>query len=1270
MSSAPPESERVALVAGCVADVLGLTDGEVDADSRLSELGLESFTAVRLRRRLRDDLGVDLPLTAFLGEVTVRTVAAGGHETGPNEPFPLTPIQSAYLVGREPLFPLGGVATFFYHEYDRVPGNDQEADLVALEAAWNRVVARHPMLRMVITADARQRVLADVPAYRFERVDLRDSADLDSVLGRLRERCSHQVRPADRWPLFDIRAALLPGGRTRLFVGIDVLTMDLASWFQLIREWGVLVADPAVVLAEPATTFGEFIRRRTESPAERDRRAADTAYWTGRDLPPGPALPWLRPASELGVPRFSRRQSGLDEAEWAALRKRAAGHGLSPTGVLLAAFGLVLDRWGATAPFSLNTTLFDREDLAGADRAPGLDQVVGDFTSTVLVWMPERDLLAWRGFADYAGAVNRQFWSDMDHRSVSGVEIARDPTAGPAHPVVFTSGVGLAGDGPGPASWLGREVFGVSQTPQVLVDHIVYDEAGRLRIAWDTVDGSLDPVVAEGMLAAHLRLLRRLAAEDSAWTDPSLGWDPAFLPDIPLTASPFDNAGPLLDDPARAAVGRHGVSPAIVTSDVTLSHRELDERATSIGAVLAGIGVGPGDLVAVAAEKGADQVAALLGVNRSGAGYVPVEPEWPDARVAALCELAGVRHAVITTGTSIQWPDDVIVHRLTAGGTLPGPVAEPRRAGPDDLAYAIFTSGSTGTPKGVAVEHRAVRTTVDDLAGRFPLGPDDRVLALSAFSFDLSVYDVFALLGVGGALVLPDPKRQRDPGHWLELMAAHRVTVWNTAPALLEMLVEYAEIDPDLARAALRPLRQVLLSGDWIPVTLPDRLRALAPDARVLSLGGATEGSIWSICFPIDEVDPAWPSIPYGRALAGQSFHVLDAEGRPCPVGVDGELHIGGHGVARGYVGDPVQTAQRFIHHDVLRRRLYRTGDLGRWRPDGTIEFLGRVDRQVKIRGHRIELGEVESVLDRAAGVRKSVAKDVRGPDERPRLVAFVAPADPAAPPSDDELIALLRASVPEFMVPSRFVHLPEFPVTANGKIDYAALGNPYRRSASAEPVSVQVARPVAQPRAVGHALDSLVESARRRGLGVTLTVTPGPLAPVDALRAAAEWGAEVAASGMAMAERLPETGLLAVDLQAEPAAVHSPAPASVPVRPAVAPASPDPAVERAVAEVLSSLLEAPVDPTTPFLEMGATSLTLVLAHRRLTASLAPDLTVVDMFNHPTVRDLALLITRQREADTERVPAISSAPPAPADSRVDAAARRRAARAFAGEVAS
>lgn len=1306
-------SATVEDVLACLADVLELRPSDLDPDVPLTALGLESFTAVRLRRRLLEEAGLDLPLTAFLGDATARTVAAGSapdndEPADAGQSFPLTPIQAAYLVGRDPAFPLGGVATFYYFEYDRTPEEAPEADLDRLETAWNRLVRRHPMLRMVVDSDARQRVLDRVPDYAIARTDLRGETPerVEEALDALRATCSHQVLPADRWPLFDLRAALLPDGRTRLFIGVDVLALDLMSWMRLMREWGQFVAHPALELPAPPLGFADLVRRRLDNPTDRRRREMDAAYWARRapGLPDGPALPWTRGPGDFSGHRITRHAAELSAEDWAQLRKQGAAHGLSPTGLLLAAFGLVLQRWGAREPFCLNTTLFDRDDLALGDDTPGLDSVVGDFTSTVLVEIPAADPGRWYGFAGYAAAVNRQFWTDLDHRAVSGMEALRtaiesgerprmtDPATGlplPTHTVVFTSGVGLAGAGEPPAAWLGAEVFGVSQTPQVMLDHIVWDEDGRLRIAWDAVDEALPAGFVDGMLAAHVRLLRRLATEPELWTDPALGWDPSFLGDEDVPGGAFDAAGPLLDDPLRAAAERDRSAPALLNLTHEVTAGELSERAARTGRALAALGIGPGDLVAVAADKGIAQVTALLGVLANGAGYVPVEPSWPASRVTALCEQASIRLALLAAeADAAAWPDEVTVHRLDDDGVPQVPdEAEPRRPAPDDLAYVIFTSGSTGRPKGVAIEHRAARTTLDDLAERFPLGANDRVLALSAFSFDLSVYDIFSVLGSGGAVVLPEARRQRDPGHWLELMARHRVTVWNTAPALLEMLVEYAELEPEAVREALSTLRLVFLSADWIPVTLPDRLRALAPHAEVVSLGGATEASIWSICYPIGEVDPSWPSIPYGRALRGQSFHILDEHGRPCPVGEPGELHIGGDGLARCYVGDPGQTAERFITHPILRRRLYRTGDLGRWRYDGTIEFLGRLDRQVKIRGHRIELGEIEATLDRLPAVRQAVARAVPGPDDRPRLVCYVVPADPSAPPSDDELIATLRASLPGFMVPNRFLTMETLPITDNGKIDYKALVNPYQRADASvrdeSPTAETLAAPTAvteenvtrmAPVAVTAPGAQALTATVTRGLRLSLTVSPDGM-----MELVVEGGADGNGIPAPGAAALPQ--LATSTPESQPASTAEPRPATPTPAPhqetpplAASSTGPDPQVERAVARVFSELLKTPVEVTTPFFRLGASSLTMVLAHRTLRAELDEGLTVVDMFARPTVRELATFITARREASGNTASATPSpqdgpppaAEPEPASRR---AAARREARARAAELA-
>ncbi|WP_197043706.1 AMP-binding protein [Saccharothrix sp. NRRL B-16314] len=315
------------------------------------------------------------------------------------------------------------------------------------------------------------------------------------------------------------------------------------------------------------------------------------------------------------------------------------------------------------------------------------------------------------------------------------------------------------------------------------------------------------------------------------------------------------------------------------------------------------------------------------------------------------------------------------------------------------------------------------------------------MLGLSALSFDLSVWDVFGALGAGATLVLPGDGDRRDPGRWLELVRDNEVTIWNSVPALATMFADHVLGVPG---AAALPVRLAMLSGDWIPLELPEKLRAIAPDMRVMSLGGATEAAIWSIAYDVGEVEDGWDSIPYGTPMRNQTFHVLDESLDECAVHVTGELYIGGVGLAEGYLGDPEKTAERFVRHPRSGQRLYRTGDLGRWRPEGFIEFLGREDNQVKVGGYRIELGEIEAAMVRHPAVVAAVAA-APGDRHHRRLIGYVVPAADA--PDGDRLVeavtAHLRAELPAYLVPPTLVVLDRLPLTANGKVDRSALPDP-----------------------------------------------------------------------------------------------------------------------------------------------------------------------------------------------------------------------------------
>jgi surfactin synthase thioesterase subunit len=339
----------------------------------------------------------------------------------------------------------------------------------------------------------------------------------------------------------------------------------------------------------------------------------------------------------------------------------------------------------------------------------------------------------------------------------------------------------------------------------------------------------------------------------------------------------------------------------------------------------------------------------------------------------------------------------------------------------------IFTSGSTGEPKGVQISHQAALNTIDDLNRRYAISTHSRGLAVSALDFDLSVYDLFGLLGAGGSLVLVGEEQHRDAAQWAALIQQHQVNLWNSVPVLLDMLLVVAEQE----QASL-PLKQVMLSGDWIGLDLPARLhRATQEKAKMIAMGGATEVSIWSNVFDVPAVLPAnWTSIPYGQPLGNQQYRVVDEQGRDCPDWVAGELWIGGAGVADGYRGAPELTAQRFVEYQ--GNRWYRTGDRGRYWPDGNLEFLGRLDHQVKVRGHRIELGEIETALGTLPGVQHAVAVTIGTPASLAAALVLKTGFTLDLDLSRQQL----SQTLPEYMVPGTLVILDELPLSANGKVD------------------------------------------------------------------------------------------------------------------------------------------------------------------------------------------------------------------------------------------
>ncbi len=504
-----------------------------------------------------------------------------------------------------------------------------------------------------------------------------------------------------------------------------------------------------------------------------------------------------------------------------------------------------------------------------------------------------------------------------------------------------------------------------------------------------------------------------------------------------------DTAGPYPDqetlpDAFRRQAAERPEAVALVTSRESVTYRQLNHRVRQLVTCLRSMGVRPGDLIAVCMNRSPDMVAAVLAITQAGGAYVPLDPTYPADRLQFMLEDCQAK--ILVTHSTIA--DHLPVgdrQVLRADQPLPEPdeaAIQGASATPDQVAYVIYTSGSTGIPKGVVVRHRAAVNTIDWVSRELKVGPSDRLLFVTSLSFDLSVYDIFGVLGAGGSLYVTTEQELREPQKLAELLHSGRITMWDSAPAALQQLVPFFHQQESCAS-----LRLVMLSGDWIPVTLPDQIRNTFVNAKVVSLGGATEAAIWSNWYPVETVDPAWASIPYGKPIRNAVYHVLDEQLQPVPVGTPGELHIGGLCLADGYLNREELTAQRFIP-DPFRpgERLYKTGDLAKYWPDGNLEFLGRIDHQVKVRGFRVELGEIEAGLTQHPTVREAVVKPFRDAGGVVMLTAFVVARSRVEAAT---LATYLRARMPEYMVPTTFVFLEAIPLTPNGKVDRNSLKQP-----------------------------------------------------------------------------------------------------------------------------------------------------------------------------------------------------------------------------------
>lgn len=945
--------------------------------------------------------------------------------------FPLTDIQSSYLLGRTESFDYGGISCQIYLEIEY-----PELCPSKVKKSWEYLINRHEMLRVKIRDDGYQEILEKSPDFDINCIDLRGKKNSLEELKKIRSEMENKEFCIGSWPYFDI-AVSLQDNKAIMHMTVDFLIADWTSIWILIDEFERIYNCPEQELDTLDLTFREYIKLEQNMRGTKQYNE-DKKYWINRidSMPTGPILPILNKSNVQNG--FERYFYQMDLNSWLELKKRALKYGCTPTAVVAAVYASVLDKWSQNDKFVLNLTLLNRLPLH-----ENVNKIVGDFTSVNLLEInfSERDT-----FINKTKKIQAQMFEDLDHRTFSGVKVLREikrvkNNESVFFPYVFTSSIGTITN----ENLKGKiGEYGISKTPQVFIDCQAMDNRFGLRINWDVRTGIFPVNMVEDMFGEFKRAMQNLLAFNDTWENEDIVSLPSNQSEIRnrINSTKKEFIEETLHGPILRQIQERKNKIAIIDQDGEYTYNELGKCAQKIACALETAGCKSADTVGIVVPKEFIQIACVLGTLMIGAIYVPIDEEQPINRMKSIIDSARIKYILSISDISVVSTEElgcknvIFVDEIKKDKLENDDAVSIYNSSPSDLAYIIFTSGSTGIPKGVQITHMAANNTIKDINQRYDISEKDSVLALSKLNFDLSVYDIFGLLSVGGTIVFPNRKSYLDATHWSELLSKHAITVWNTVPSLMQMLLEGLEQKNEESIS----LRVVLLSGDWIPVLMPSNIWKYNKETRIIGLGGATEASIWSNYYECNKEDIYRESIPYGYPLSNQSYKILNSKMQECPDWVPGELYILGKGVAKGYINNYKLTESQFMINPLTQERMYRTGDYGYYEPDGKIIFMGRKDEQIKLNGHRIELGEIYSTIKKYPGISEAYVM-LCGEDKK-QIFAVVVMSDLADITGIQEY---LRMNLPNYMIPTSIKVLDRLPLNINGKVDRNKIESLYK---------------------------------------------------------------------------------------------------------------------------------------------------------------------------------------------------------------------------------
>jgi amino acid adenylation domain-containing protein len=1055
----PPQEGIESLVAGTWAEVLHVE--RVGRQDNFFALGGHSLLAVRVVAQLRQSLGLEIGVNDLFMRPVLNDFVLGLKDAKQTRIPAITRAEHAEHVplsfAQQRLWFLAqieGVSKAYHVPLGvRLRGR---LDKTALRRALDRLIARHEILRTTFAAVEGEPYQQIAPLgdghFPLMEHDLRGHHDAKSEW--------EQLASEEAGTLFDLETGPLIRGRLvrqseeehALLITMHHIISDGWSLGVLFNELSTLYAvfasgegDP---LPEPHLQYADYAVWQRKW-IEGEVLAEQAEHWRKTlagmpevlELPADHARPVQQDYVGAAMPLM------LDEKLTAGLKEMSARNGITLFMTLLAGWAVLLARLSGQEDLAIGTPVANRQRVE-------IENIIGFFVNTLVLRL---DVTGRPTVGEVLERVKSQVIAAQQHQDIPFEQIVEmvQPARSLAHSPLFQVMFVWQNVPEGKLELPGLEILPLQSSPHEVSK---FDITLALQESQGGIAGGLEYATAlfesrtiERYAGYYRRLLEGMVAGGKSQAVDGLTMmgdaeRQQVLHQWNATRTKYSRHR-CIHELFEQQVKKTPEAVAVAEEGRELSYRELNARANQMAHYLRTLGVTPDARVAICAERSLEMVVGLLGILKAGGSYVPLDPVYPDERLSYMLEDSKPVALLIQghlqgrfNGTSSSVP------RIDLTAEVPlwsaQPVTNPDRDSigltPRNLAYVIYTSGSTGLPKGAMNEHQAIANRLIWMQRAYKLGGEDAILQKTPFSFDVSVWEFFWPLLAGARLVMAQSEGHRDPGYLIETIRSSGITSMHFVPPMLQVFLEHSEV------GECSTLKRVICSGEALPPMLVKRFGERLPHAELHNLYGPTEAAV-DVTAWFCSTDKIQTSIPIGRPIANTQMYVLDKQGEPVPVGVVGELYIGGVQVGRGYVDRAEMTAERFVPDSFAKElgaRMYRTGDLGRWREDGSIEYLGRNDFQVKIRGFRIELGEIEARLAEHPEVREAVVVDREEAGGTKRLIGYVV-ANGATELTSNELRNHLKQRMPEYMVPSAFVKLERLPLTPNGKLDRKELPLP-----------------------------------------------------------------------------------------------------------------------------------------------------------------------------------------------------------------------------------